>query len=951
MTGPVTQALQQEVLSEARQCGLLVWLDKEGEYDGFVADLSRQSAAGDLSIPVLGFQGSFLELMVELESAACGVDNTPLIVHMPGFNEDSIKLTPVFELYRAGKRYRRSLDTLVRLVATGAATPDEIENFLQSGNVTLESADAWLTSCAARKEGGLTAHLMLSRLPALLDDLLDAGPLSDQLTDPAALDILWDHLHRHTGMSPAWRAFAGVPDEPEAADLAHALAGWALCVEYVHDLQRKPFESALTPLVGLTRPLVDTCGALATHMRQRRPRTYVRIADTVEELLHDEMQRGSPEDLGRIDTFREEEKRMLRAALDALGQDRWDTVAAWATERLGSGSFWVERSRARQYAWQLLAEAAQLGQSIEGARQILQGVSGLEEAVGRYQERGAVVDRAHRLLEQMRARLLSTHLPHYDELRDRLDHLRECYRAWADELAEGFTVLCEAQGFVATESLQQRHLFEQVVRPLVNEDRTALFMVDALRYEMVEALKQEIEAEAGTRLDLRARLAELPTTTGVGMNALAPVTISGRLRPVISGKEIRGFHAGEFQVIKPERRQQMMASRVGGDTSPMLSLAEVLRRDATSLRLAVARARLVIVHSTELDAAGESGTGLSSFENVLQQIRSAWSLLRDAGIRRFVFTADHGFLLLDGTTHTSEAFGSKVDPAPRYAIYPEAQNLKSLVSVSMASLGYDDAPGYLVFPRTTALFDRGRDRRCFVHGGSSLQERVIPVLVVRHDRDTGGGSMQYTVEAETRDGVAGMHCVQLKVTLAPGGTAPMAFGGPRQVDLALRVPDRPDVAVQLCGVRHGVERGAAVVAEVDQPCEVFFRLVGRAAERLPVEVWHPGAREDIEPTRLLRRYTVEGTGALVEKVEGAAVPAAGALDWLDDLPDEGTRRLFDHLARHGSASEAEVTTMLGSPRKVRRLAVQFDEILGRVPFEVHIETTPTGKRFVRKGEG
>ena len=90
-----------------------------------------------------------------------------------------------------------------------------------------------------------------------------------------------------------------------------------------------------------------------------------------------------------------------------------------------------------------------------------------------------------------------------------------------------------------------------------------------------------------------------------------------------------------------------MHGRVGGTTCPLLTLEDVVSRDVASLKQSIARARLVIVHSDEIDRAGEEGVGPAVFDQVLQKLRAAWKLLRDVGVRRFVFTADHGFLLID----------------------------------------------------------------------------------------------------------------------------------------------------------------------------------------------------------------------------------------------------------------------------------------------------------------
>ena len=53
----------------------------------------------------------------------------------------------------------------------------------------------------------------------------------------------------------------------------------------------------------------------------------------------------------------------------------------------------------------------------------------------------------------------------------------------------------------------------------------------------------------------------------------------------------------------------------------------------------------MVVHAEGIDRAGERGLGLARFDAELQNLRAAWRLLYEAGVRRFVITADHGFLL------------------------------------------------------------------------------------------------------------------------------------------------------------------------------------------------------------------------------------------------------------------------------------------------------------------
>jgi len=116
---PISAALEQEVRGELRRRGIVVWLDRDDCYSGFVDALAGGYARGDFPYPVVPFRGSFLSTMLALEDLETGLDQTPLLIHLPGFTEEMVRGTPLLELYKAGFRYRRALDTLIRDAATG----------------------------------------------------------------------------------------------------------------------------------------------------------------------------------------------------------------------------------------------------------------------------------------------------------------------------------------------------------------------------------------------------------------------------------------------------------------------------------------------------------------------------------------------------------------------------------------------------------------------------------------------------------------------------------------------------------------------------------------------------------------------------------------------------------------------------------------------------------------
>ena len=632
--GPVSATLEAEVRTWVRRHGTVVWLDLDNHYSGFVDRLAARRDAGELPYEVRAFRGSHLALILALEEVSVGVDRLPLLLHLPGFNEETVRETPLYEFYAAGTRYRKALDTLITDAAAGQVTPEQIAAFRTQPETTLEGADVWLAALLDESSNELVTLLRSLQPTAVLDDLLGGGFIAGQLSQPEAESALWEQIRIWTGWSPAWRetALPSVASRARlsAEEVAFAAAAWALCVEYVHDLKRPPVSAVLAGATDLPRGLVEICRTLAVYLRDRHPGFYQRCADETEALLAEEVETAKAEDLGRIDTFRFEDDRVLKAAFAALQSSDWTRALEWADLRIGAKSkhpsFWVRDDLARTSAWQLVLAAAQLGQAISQAG-TLGAVGDLASSINAYTERGAAVDQAHRHLEQRRVALLYPQLPEFERLRTCLDGLRGHWRSWADGWACDFNARCRAQGFLPEAGLQQRHLFDEQVRPLTGEPgTTAYFLIDAFRYEMADELYRQLLDTPATTVTLKPCLAELPTCTEVGMNLLAPVAMRGRVSPVLSTEEgggrVLGFTRGEFRVTDPATRQRAMHDRVGGGTCPWLTLDEVVTRDPVSLKRAIAQARLVVVHSQEIDDAGEKGVGPAVFDHVMQKLRA-----------------------------------------------------------------------------------------------------------------------------------------------------------------------------------------------------------------------------------------------------------------------------------------------------------------------------------------
>ena len=1024
---PVSTALEAELRQRVQQDGIVIWLDRDAHYTLLVDQLQALRADGALPYAVHGFRGSHLALMLELDAVAAGSDPPRLLIHLPGFTEDTVTHTPLLGLYRSGTRFRKALGTLIREAAAGHVPAETIDAFVAADPETLAMADAWLQAQLQADGGGLYEQVRSTPVLEVVEQLLSDGPLCRQINSADAYVQLLNAMQAVIALPPAWeQQVMNRPQDPapiaelssddlgtaisytanavlttalpqanisQAAwepglpasrqqrdDLAFILTSWALVVEYVHDLKRLPQGAAAEAAKAMPARLVTTCRELASHLRERHTAFYQRTADEAELLLSEERQLAKAEDLGRIDTFRFEESTVLEAALDALQHRQFHSAAQWAAQRLSSDgkqqsdSFWLQQDPARHETWQLIAAAARLGEAITHAGDLPCNLPFLEQAVVRYVECGAAVDLAHRLLEQRRLKALAPQIPAFERLLVELDGLRQLWRQWADRWAIAFNALCKEHGFLPDPSLQQRQLFHEEVEPLLrnaqNRDsqRCAVFLVDALRYEMAIDLFQQLQDTPASTVQLKARLAELPTVTEVGMNVLAPVVVQGRLSPSLSssdGGAIQGFRAGEFLVNNPDTRLRAMQARTAGGNGLKLTLEEVTSLKADTLKKKVDQARLLMVHSREIDSAGEKGVGLDVFDRVLRDIRTAWQRLRTAGVRNFVITSDHGFLLNEGSPPAVRRHGNKTDPSRRHVFRPHAANHDGEVRVALADLGYQGVEGQLMMPEDTAVFDTGKHDMRFVHGGNSLQERLIPVLTIEHREKPGGSTQEFQIVAQQRQGVAGLHCLEIQVKTVE--QLALAFGSRNRIELALKCPDDPDLQVELAQARGTAQvNGSVIQAPVGESFELFFRLSGTSQEKVRVEVFDPSATDQVAPCIPEARFLVSALFSAPQRQSSAPQRQSGATagepapapattpdsampQWLVDLSeDEKIRQLFAHLAAHGAITEPEVAAMLGSPRAARRFALQIDELVSRAPFSVRVVVVGEVKRYVKQ---
>ena len=338
----------------------------------------------------------------------------------------------------------------------------------------------------------------------------------------------------------------------------------------------------------------------------------------------------------------------------------------------------------------------------------------------------------------------NTHLE--DSLKKCSDIVEGLYHEWfLKELTANWTksIACDLDSLGhISEIPEQRQFYSRYVSPNAGKgNRVFVIISDALRYDVAVELSESLSHSTKGKTSLEAMQAVFPSITKLGMAALLP------------GKEL-SFN-DKYEVLVDGNSTSSTAQRgailaAANAESLAITYKELLQMRKTERRDLVAGKEIVYIYHNAIDAIGDKlSTETKVFEACKFAIEEVTAIVKiivnDLSGATIFITADHGFLytykpLEESQKISRQTFdGDVYELGRRYALVSPKTTTDHLLPVR-TERDSNGLPMKGYAPQDTVRIKVQGGGENYVHGGISLQEMVVPVIVYKGVR---AGSKKY----------------------------------------------------------------------------------------------------------------------------------------------------------------------------------------------------------------
>jgi hypothetical protein len=700
---------------------IVVWYDAEGDFKTFAGSFNAPNcellSSEESVLKTRRRADEVYRLMNESDNPA--ESGRCLLIYVPGrrgATEDE-KMQDPFEVYAlAGAAFGDTEDQKIESLARQAMPQkaDEITRLFHEGRPDI----ALLDGLEKTQSRPLIKQVFntTSEADVIALALCDAAKAKAVDETPGCIEELLRLVASAVGFKPTG-------DDRTWKTIRNKAAEYMLFSEFVLDLPDGAPESvsAVPRAASEAKNVVySACERMRSDSGLRE--SYIEFAQAVENGLR--LPEIMPKDFnpGERDTFPFEERRLLSVAVEHIVIG--DLNAARTVIEKRRQSIWRQDAR-RTPAWTALERAVVLMESAGKVTDALRGKMDLRGLVKAYTEGGlSDMDRGQRLFETA-----LTACAEEDVLPPVIELCRKTYREAAVALQDDFLSAVQQEGWPPEGASKQTRVFnEHAAAVLERRERIVFFLVDSLRYEMGRDLG---EALAGTgEVEIRHAAGVVPTVTGCGMAALMPdadgmlrlVEKDGGLVPAIGPRLLR----------TSSDRMKLLADTYGDRffETTMDDLLSSFKKVSKKLQ----DKDLLVVRTQDPDAIGENlgpWRARRYLSDVIGDIAAAVKSLVSAGFTRVLISSDHGHMMLPeipaGDVVQSPP-GGWLENKRRCRLGSGLSGGPGTITLKAAHVGIQGDVQEVCLPIGFRVFSDGEG---YFHGGLSLQEAVVPVIVFR----------------------------------------------------------------------------------------------------------------------------------------------------------------------------------------------------------------------------
>lgn len=278
----------------------------------------------------------------------------------------------------------------------------------------------------------------------------------------------------------------------------------------------------------------------------------------------------------------------------------------------------------------------------------------------------------------------------------------------------------------------EREFYDNHVRFV--KERTVVIISDAMRYEVGYELLARLRDNPKCTAVLSTQLSVLPSYTRLGMAALLPhktLTMTDQYQVLVDGMPCDSLEARQkvLQQYEPQ--------------SVCIQYDDIKGKKVDELRDILTHRQVIYVYHNQIDARGDKANTenevFQACEEAIDEIIYLINRCSTSGnTYHFIVTADHGFLYKrDKLTESDKISGVNSADAfanRRFVVAQQPIIDNGVDHMRMGQILANDDGKFVSYPISSNVFKVAGGGLNYVHGGSSPQEMIVPVLKVKMQR-------------------------------------------------------------------------------------------------------------------------------------------------------------------------------------------------------------------------